>query len=256
MSSSRGSVKRPSYQSSPSRAGSGSGSSYTRPQSSGRDNSILKSGLLIALGVFMTACIGLSFVAYQRADMCLNGSMRDCLGLPTPTPSVSVGGILTRLSGASELVTAVTESETRVRLEQAENFLGVFETGRSINLEYQAYGMVMTSIDLSQITEQDVRINDNLVAVNLPPPKILSIAIDVDRSYVANVQKPFLALNDPDPRLVNYAQQEAQQAMLEDACAKGILDQANFHAAQTLRELLERVSPLPVQIITQPGVCH
>jgi hypothetical protein len=251
MASSRRPTQRPSYQSPSSRAGSGS--SY---QSSGRDNSILKSGLLIALGVFMTACIGLSFVAYQRADTCLNGSMRDCLGLPTPTPSVSVGGILTKLSGASELVTAVAESETRVKLEQAENFLGLFDTGRSINLEYQAYGTIMTSIDLSQITERDVHINNNLVTVNLPPPKILSTAIDVDRSYVANVQKPFLALNDPDPRLVNYAQQEAQKAMLEDACAKGILDQANVHAAQTLRELLEQVSPLPIQIITQPGICR
>ena len=248
MPSSHRPPKRPSYNRPPSRSGHNG-----RPQASG--NTALKSGLYVGLGILIAVCIGFSFVAYQRADTCMNGSMRDCLGMPTPTPAVTVGGILTTIRGESKLVTAVADSETRVSMEQAETFLG-FETTRTIEMEYQAYGEVMTGIDLSKISEWDVTVSNDLVTVNLPAPEILSVAIDVDRSYIANIEEPFFALSDPDPRLVDYAQEEAKQAILEDVCEQGILEEANVHAVEVLQKLLENTNPLPVRIVTQSGVCR
>jgi hypothetical protein len=147
--------------------------------------------LWFGCGALLVIFIITGFIAIQRAAQCLNSTLRECIGLPTPTPTITTGIIRSHLREAGELTTYVLNAETRVNISQAEEFLG-FETGRYNELIFQAYGEVRAGINLDEISDSDIQISRDEVTIYLPEPRILDAKIDVNRSYVAEVNRPFL----------------------------------------------------------------
>lgn len=157
--------------------------------------------------------------------------------------------VVQQIQGVEELTTTVYTMEATVPT-TAERKLGDFVIGTT-QLLYVGHGEVRAGIDLSKITTQDITVNNNTIAITLPPPKILDSKIDVDNSYVYNYDRGFLNLGpDVAPRLHTLAQQRTLAKIVDSACHEGILDTANAEAKNAIDRLLNNAGYNEVEINT------
>ena len=90
-----------------------------------------------------------------------------------------------------------------------------------------------------------------ILACVLGPDAILDRKIDVDKSYVYDVDR---SLFGPiDPSLQSQAEQHALEQVLRSACEGGILAQANERGALAVEKLLETAGYDEVVVITRPA---
>lgn len=157
---------------------------------------------------------------------------------PPPQPQVDTSNLIVhQVRSASELTTAVFAMEAVVPTQQNRTF-GKFVLGKT-RLLYTAYGEVRAGVDLSQFTSDNVRVENNTLYVQLPPPKILDSKIDVNRSEVYDYNRGFLGLGpDAAPQLQTLAQRETLEKIVHNACSQGLLNSANERAELAVTKLL------------------
>ncbi|HEY9750701.1 MAG TPA: DUF4230 domain-containing protein, partial [Allocoleopsis sp.] len=120
-------------------------------------------------------------------------------------------------------------------------------------LLYIAYGEVRAGVDLDQLQPQDVVVNNEVVQIRLPPPRLLDAKIDVTRSQVYDYNRGLLGLGpDVAPNLQALAEQQALKKIVATACREGVLQKANDRAQQVVSQLLRTTGHLQVVITTQP----
>lgn len=167
------------------------------------------------------------------------------LDAPQPTAAVSTQAVVLRtLDGASELATAVYTMETIVT-ERLDRKLGPWTVGDT-ELIYVAYGQVKAGVDLSGLQPSDVSVDDGSVTIQLGPPEILDAKIDVDRSYVYDLDRSLFGPIDPD--LQSRAERYALKQIMAAACESGLLEEARRRADLVVRSLVEPLVDGPVQV--------
>lgn len=145
--------------------------------------------------------------------------------------------IIDRIRGVSELTTAVFVMEAVVPTSQ-ERKLGDIVVATT-KLVYIAQGEVKAGIDLSKLTHDDVKLANNIVEIQLPPPQILDRKIDVERSKVYDYDRGLLGLGpDVAPDLQTLAQRQTLSKIVAAACSRGLLEEANQRADLALTQLL------------------
>ncbi len=169
-----------------------------------------------------------------------------------PAPQVDVRSmILNQVQGASELTTAILTTETVVPTHQDSSFAG-YVVGTT-KLLYIAYGQVRAGVDLGKLKPTDVEINNNILRLHLPPPKILDSKIDVNRSKVYEYDRGFLNLGpDVAPQLQTLAEQETLKKVVSAACESNLLQQANDRAKLVVTQLLNTAGYKQVEVILTP----
>jgi hypothetical protein len=106
-------------------------------------------------------------------------------------------------------------------------------------LLYIARGEIKAGVDLNELTNADIKVNNNSIEISLPPAKILDSKIDVNRSRVYDYDRGFLNLGpDVAPQLQTLAQRKTLVEIVNTACNEGILEEANIKAKQTISQLL------------------
>jgi hypothetical protein len=193
---------------------------------------------------------------FQRADDLLSEGPRISLprilptAKPSPTPAlVSTAILAARLRGASELTTAIYTLETVTSASQ-DRRLGELTIGRT-ELLYVAHGQVRAGVELSEIAPDSMTVEGRRLVVRLPAPRILDRKIDIDKSYVYDVDR---SLFGPiDPTLQSQAERFALEKILSEACAGGILAEANERGGLAVEKLLESAGYDEVVVITQPA---
>lgn len=224
-------------------------------QSVKRDPLRFALALLLATLAAAMCMLVLALAVAVRQGSTLIGGLAGVLDRPAPTPVLSTQAvILQRLDGASELATAVYTMETVVT-ESRDRTLGSWTVGRT-KLLYVAHGQVRAGVDLGQLTSEDITVDDDLVRVRLPPAVILDAKIDVDRSYVYDLQRSLLGPVDPD--LQSRAERYAMDQIVEAACEAGILEDATGRAEMTVSALLESADVGDVEVVSapiDPGSC-
>jgi hypothetical protein len=196
------------------------------------------------------------------ASLMVIGFWRECdrlitlgekLFLPQPiVPQIELATtIVKQIQEVEELTTAVYTMETVVPT-SAERKIGEWVVATT-KLLYIAHGEVRAGIDLNQLTTEQIKINQNKIQINLPPPQILAQKIDVNRSRVYDYNRGFLNLGpDVAPQLQTQAQQQTLKQIVATACKQGILNNANEKAKQTLTQLLNNNSEQQIEIKTTP----
>ncbi len=101
-----------------------------------------------------------------------------------------------------------------------------------------ATGDVEAGVDLSEIGEDDVRVEDETVTIRLPEPEVLSASLDEEETRVYDRDYSPLNLR-PDDDLVEEARAEAEERIEDAARENGILDTAETNAEQSIRALVE-----------------
>jgi Protein of unknown function (DUF4230) len=177
--------------------------------------------------------------------------------LAPAVPKITISTvIIDRIRGVKELTTAVFVMEAIVPTSQA-NKIGGFVIGET-KLLYIAHGEVKAGINLEKLTDEAIKINGDSLQINLPSPEILDSKIDVDKSRVYDYDRGFLGLGpDVAPQLQTLAQKETLKKILDAACQKGILQEANQKAALALTQLFLTSGYEKVKVITtKPENCH
>jgi hypothetical protein len=101
-----------------------------------------------------------------------------------------------------------------------------------------AVGDVVAGVDLDKLRDEDVHVDADAgaVTVRLPPPEILSVALDERATHVYSRSTDTLAAHDE--QLEGDARRAAEEQMRKAALDEGILDRARVSAGRTLGGLL------------------
>ncbi len=157
--------------------------------------------------------------------------------------------VLRQIQGLSELTTAAFVMETVVPTSSDRKF-GDFVVAQT-KLLYLAQGKVRAGINLSKITPDKIKIQNNSIQVELPPPEILDQKIDVNRSQVYHYDRGWLNLGpDVAPELQTLAQRRTLEKIVSKACRLGILDEANDKAEVAIGKLLMTAGYEKIEIKT------
>ncbi len=139
--------------------------------------------------------------------------------IPDPVTYINEIRALARLETIQYSVSQVMTGEDR------QGTLG-FAFGTKILVV--VHGSVIAGIDMENIQPGDMRLENGILYVNLPPAEILAVTLDTEKVEVYTLQEGLLA--DVDPTLVLQTIQGGQDKILSVALDDGILLQAEQNA--------------------------
>ncbi|HSW87803.1 MAG TPA: DUF4230 domain-containing protein [Candidatus Saccharimonadales bacterium] len=116
-----------------------------------------------------------------------------------------------------------------------------------------AHGQVIAGFDLSQISENDIKVDGKNLRVTLPQPQILTTTLDNTQTRVYDRQKGLLAPEDKD--LESKAREAAEKSIRDAACKGSILQQAADNARKQLTALFSSLGFSSVTIEIPNGSC-
>lgn len=105
---------------------------------------------------------------------------------------------------------------------------GTFDSLFGDKILFVGHGTVIAGIDMDKLRPEDMRYENGVLTVKLPPAEIFIAALDNEKSYVYNRDTGLLT--NPDPNLETLVRQSAEQEILKAAIEDGILEQAQINA--------------------------
>lgn len=105
---------------------------------------------------------------------------------------------------------------------------GTFDALFGDKILFVGHGTVIAGIDMEKLRPENMRFENGVLTVQLPPAEIFIAALDNEKSYVYNRDTGLLA--KPDPNLETLVRQSAEQEILKAALEDGILNQAQINA--------------------------
>lgn len=199
------------------------------------------SGLIVALGILLTI---------ETSDRLLTTLENLLRPQRTQLQVEETRLLLKQIQNLQELTTTTYQMETIVPT-SAERTFGQNWTIATTKLLYIAKGEVKAGIDLSQLSNDDIEVSKNKIAIALPAAKILDSKIDVNNSRVYHYDRGFLNLGpDVAPQLQSLAQQETLNKIVISACDEGILTTANKEAQVAISQFLAMTNDKEIEINT------
>jgi hypothetical protein len=159
--------------------------------------------------------------------------------LPPPVPTaIAHPPALLQVRAISNLATAQALLSTIVEVNQARVGNVIYE-----RLVLIACGRVKAGIDLTQLTEDDVRVVDNgrTVRVKLPPPALQDAYLIDDSSQACTTRvydRTNLLIIPESRELESQAREKALEAIQLTALESGILDDARRNAQLAIERIL------------------
>lgn len=154
---------------------------------------------------------------------------------PTPTIYPDPGSVLLQVRALARLETAQYTIEKIITAETGQGLLGPLFGDKLI---FVAHGEVIAGIDLSKLTENDIRVGpDGQVTLVLPPAEIFVATLNNDESYVYDRNTGLLTKGNTD--LETMARQVAEEEIRKVALEDGILTLANTNGETFIERLLK-----------------
>ncbi len=151
---------------------------------------------------------------------------------PTPTVVPDPITIVHDVRSLARLETVQYTIEKVVTAEQGQN---VFAPLFGDKLLFVAHGVVIAGVDLRKLGPDDLRVENGVLYVTLPPAEVFVATLDNDKSYVYDRDTGLLTKGDVN--LETAARRAAEQAIEEAAIEDGILDTAQQNAENYLERL-------------------
>ena len=160
--------------------------------------------------------------------------------------------ILTAVRDLSRLETSELHLEKVIDLtDKQSRFFGLVAATDAILLV--AAGDVTIGVDLAKVGENDFVVDrrTGTAELTLPPPEMLAVRLDEERTYVYRRATGLLAKRDE--QLESKARQEAVRAIGEAAAQPDVMDKARKQAERQVRQLLEKFGVSDVRIGWRPS---
>lgn len=148
---------------------------------------------------------------------------------PTPTVIPDPITIVHEVRSMARLETIQYSVEKIITAETRQGLFGFLVGDR---LLFVAHGTVIAGVDLQKLQPEDMRIEDGVLYVKLPPAEIFVATLENDKSYVYDREQGVLTRGDLS--LETVARQAAEDEIEKAALADGILDQAQINAENFL----------------------
>ena len=207
-----------------------------------------------ALGCLTVPVVALAIVLIMGLNT-LGGVLDGVRGIFNPPPPVynfyAPALVLDRVQSLSQLtVTRYNFSNVVTSERDLPYVLSALYRDR---LTMVIVGHVNAGIDLSKMTEDDIRSDGETLTLRLPAPELQDCFLNERGSYVISRDTGLFTSGAPDLDLEarRFAVQEFRNAALED----GILELVNEQAAATLTGFLSAFAPAdgqPIRIVTTP----
>jgi hypothetical protein len=155
-----------------------------------------------------------------------------------PTPTI-LPDPMTVIRDVRSLARLETIQYTVEKVITAQTGPGIFDSLFGDKLIFIARGLVVAGVDMSKLSPDDLRVENNVLYVRLPATEIFIATLDNDKSYVYNRDTGLLRKSDLNLETAarRAAEDEIEKAALED----GILDQARQNAENYLYRLFRQL---------------
>ncbi len=168
------------------------------------------------------------FSQVQRAN---EGLQTQVSVLLNPTPTI-IPDPVTYINEVRALARLETIQYSIEKVITAESGQGTFDFLFGDRMLFVAHGVVIAGIDMEKIGPEDLRIENGVLYVTLPPAEIFIATLDNQKSYVYNRETGFLSKGVQD--LETLARQSAEDEIRRAALEDGILQQAQTNAENYL----------------------
>ncbi|QYK50588.1 MAG: DUF4230 domain-containing protein [Anaerolineales bacterium] len=148
---------------------------------------------------------------------------------PTPTVIPDPVTIVHEVRSMARLETIQYSVEKIITAETRQGLFGFLVGDR---LLFVAHGTVIAGVDLQKLQPEDLRIEDGVLYVKLPPAEIFVATLENDKSYVYDREQGVLTRGDQS--LETVARQAAEDEIEKAALSDGILNQAQINAENFL----------------------
>jgi hypothetical protein len=193
--------------------------------------SLLIIGVVIVAAYFIVQTVRESAQAatapFQQVNQANQALQTQVSNLLNPTPTI-IPDPVTYINEVRALARLETIQYSIEKVVTGETGQGTFGFILGDKLLFVGHGTVIAGIDMSKLNPEDMRFENGVLTVRLPPAEVFIATLDNEKSYVYNRDTGILA--KPDVNLETMVRQRAEEEILKAAIEDGILDQAQINA--------------------------
>lgn len=199
-----------------------------------KNNNLLSLLILIVIGVgvyFIVQTIRQTqqvvtepFNQVNQANQALQTQVSNLLN---PTPTI-IPDPVTYINEVRALARLETIQYSVEKVITGETGGGTFQSLFGDKILFVGHGTVIAGIDMSKLQPEDMRFENGVLTVKLPPAEIFIAALNNEKSYVYD--RDTGVLTKPDINLETLVRQRAEEEILKAALEDGILEQAQLNA--------------------------
>lgn len=168
---------------------------------------------------------------FNQVQQANEGLQTQVANLLNPTPTI-IPDPVTYISEVRALARLETIQYSVEKVITAEIGQGTFNFLFGDKMLFVAHGVVIAGIDMEKMGPEDLRIENGILYVTLPPAEIFIATLDNQKSYVYDRETGFLSKGVQD--LETLARQSAEDEIRRAALEDGILQQAQTNAENYL----------------------
>jgi hypothetical protein len=147
--------------------------------------------------------------------------------LLNPTPTI-IADPVTYINEVRALARLETIQYSVEKVVTGETGGGTFQSLFGDKILFVGHGTVIAGIDMSKLNPEDMRFENGVLSVRLPPAEIFIAALNNEKSYV--YERDTGIITKPDINLETLVRQKAEEEILKGALEDGILEQAQLNA--------------------------
>ena len=193
--------------------------------------SILIIGVVVVAAYFIVQTVRQSAQAatapFQQVNQANQALQTQVSNLLNPTPTI-IPDPVTYINEVRALARLETIQYSIEKVITGETGGGTFQTLFGDKILFVGHGTVIAGIDMEKIQPQDMRFENGVLTVKLPPAEVFIASLDNEKSYVYDRDTGLLA--KPDINLETLVRQRAEEEILKAAIEDGILEQAQLNA--------------------------
>jgi hypothetical protein len=193
--------------------------------------SILIIGVVVVAAYFIVQTVRESAQAatapFQQVNQANQALQTQVSNLLNPTPTI-IPDPVTYINEVRALARLETIQYSIEKVVTGETGQGTFGFIMGDRLLFVAHGTVIAGIDMSKLNPEDMRFENGVLTVRLPPAEVFIATLDNEKSYVYDRDTGILA--KPDVNLETMVRQRAEEEILKAAIEDGILEQAQINA--------------------------
>jgi hypothetical protein len=193
--------------------------------------SVLIIGVVLVAAYFIVQTVRESAQAatapFQQINQANQSLQTQVSNLLNPTPTI-IPDPITYINEVRALARLETIPYSVEKVITGETGGGTFQALFGDKILFVGHGTVIAGIDMEKLQPEDLRFENGVLTVRLPPAEIFIAALDNEKSYVYDRETGVLA--KPDVNLETLVRQRAEEEIRTAAINDGILDQAQTNA--------------------------
>ena len=193
--------------------------------------SVLIIGVVLVAAYFIVQAVRESaqnaMAPFQQVNQANQALQTQVSNLLNPTPTI-IPDPVTYINEVRALARLETIQYSIEKVITGETGGGTFQSLFGDKILFVGHGTVIAGIDMEKLQPEDMRFENGVLTVKLPPAEVFIASLDNEKSYVYDRETGILA--KPDVNLETLVRQRAEEEILKAAIEDGILEQAQANA--------------------------